>query len=130
MGYFPCSKFNFNLMMMRWQAFGFIAIVATKQFLANFLKMLIEVLPVLSNPWKTNYEVINDGYFKQSDVDYPKEFLLKWKTECMVYHFISDDVKNQQISLVYGLFSQINMIKRTIIVEVYHSLKMKRNKNK
>ena len=48
----------------------------------------------------------------------------------MVYHFISDDVKNQQISLVYGLFSQINMIKRTIIVEVYHSLKMKRNKNK
>ena len=28
-------------------------------------------------PLKTIYEVIYDGYFKQSDVDFPKDFLLK-----------------------------------------------------
>ena len=31
-------------------------------------------------PWKKFYEVIGDEYFKQSDVEFPKDFLLKFNT--------------------------------------------------
>ena len=43
--------------------------------------------------WKTIYEVIKDGYFKQSDVDFPKEFILKFRTEYNVSLFIPVEVK-------------------------------------
>ena len=34
----------------------------------------------MENNKEKNYDVIGDGYFKQSDVESPKDFLIKWKT--------------------------------------------------
>ena len=52
------------------------------------------------------YYIIDDEYFKQLYVDFPKDFILKYKQEFNVSNFISIDVKNkiQQIGLEYGLF--------------------------
>ena len=36
-----------------------------------------------------NYEVIDDGYFKQSDVDFPKYFLLKMQKKVQCFSFYS-----------------------------------------
>ena len=65
------------------------------------------------------YEIIDNGYSKQSDVQFTKDFLLKFKTEYNVYHFVPVDVTItiQQFYLRYGLFYHINKIKRTIILE-------------
>ena len=65
------------------------------------------------------FEVIDDQYFKQTDVKFPKYFLIKWKLYHNVYNFIPVDVKKtfQQIGLEHGLFSHIVKIKRTIIGE-------------
>ena len=38
--------------------------------------------------WKKIYEVIDEKYFKQSDIEFPKEFLLKCKQYFNVSHFI------------------------------------------
>ena len=48
-----------------------------------------------------------------------KEFLLKWKQESNVSHFIPVHVKKaiQQIGLEYGLFSKIVKIRQTIVGE-------------
>ena len=45
-------------------------------------------------PWRKIYEVINNGHIKQRDVEFPKEFLLKCKTEYNVPHLIPVDIKN------------------------------------
>ena len=69
--------------------------------------------------WNTIYEATDDEYFKQSDIDFPKEFLLKFRTYFNVSHFIPADVKKaiQQIGIEYGLFSHIVKIKGTITGE-------------
>ena len=53
--------------------------------------------------WKTIYEVVDDKYFKKSDVQFPKEFLLKCKQEFNVYHFTPLDIKNQFNKLVLNM---------------------------
>ena len=65
-------------------------------------------------------------------VDFPKEFLLKFKAEYNVSHFIPVGVKKeiQNISLEYGLFSQIIKIKRTVIAEADKSSNNKIIKHK
>ena len=52
------------------------------------------------------YYIIDDEYLKQLYVDFPKEFILKYKQEFNVSNFIPVDVKNkiQQIGLEYGLY--------------------------
>ena len=51
--------------------------------------------------WKKIYEVIDDEYFKQLDIEFPKEFILKFKQEFNFSHFIPVDVKKsiQKIGL-------------------------------
>ena len=39
------------------------------------------------------FEVIDDEYFKQSDIDFPRYYPLKFKTEFNVSHFITVNVK-------------------------------------
>ena len=75
--------------------------------------------------WKTIYEVVDDKYFKKSDVEFPKVFLLKCKQEFNVYHFTPLGIKKsvQQIGLEYGLISQKFKIKRTIVEETDTALK-------
>ena len=53
------------------------------------------------------YKVIDDEYFKQSDVMFPKEFMLKYKQDFNISHFIPVDARKiiQQIGLENGLFS-------------------------
>ena len=43
--------------------------------------------------WTTIYEVVDDKYFKQIDVDFLKEFVLKFKQEFSVSQFIPGHVK-------------------------------------
>ena len=67
---------------------------------------------------KTIYEVINDEYFKQSDIEFTKECLLKHRQQFNVSHFTHVDVKKiQQICLESGLFSHIVKIKWEIVRE-------------
>ena len=58
----------------------------------------------------TIYEVMDDEYFKQSDVDFP---------EYNLSDFIPIDVRNafQHIGLEYGLFFHNVKIKHNIIAE-------------
>ena len=75
------------------------------------------------------YEVIDDKYFKQSDVEFTKDFILQYKKEFNVSHFPIVHVKksNQHIGLEYGLFYQIVEIRQTIVGEPDTASK---NKNK
>ena len=79
------------------------------------------------NSRETIYQVIDDEYFKQPDVELPNEFLLKYKQEFNVSNFIPVDFKKaiQKIGLEYGLLSQIVKIKRTIIGETGTDSKIK-----
>ena len=43
--------------------------------------------------WKTIYEFIDDNYFKQSYVGFPKEFLLKIRQDLNVSNFIPVHIK-------------------------------------
>ena len=45
------------------------------------------------NLWETVYEVIDDECFRQLDVEFIKYFILLYKTEFNVSHFILVDVK-------------------------------------
>ena len=80
--------------------------------------------------WKKIYEVIDDEYFKQLDIEIPEEFLLKCRQEYNISHFIPVDIKNsiQQIGLEYGLLSQIIKIKWTIIGETDTASKNKKKR--
>ena len=80
--------------------------------------------------WKTIYEVIDEKYFKNLDVKFPKYLLLKFRQEFNVSHFIPIDVKKiQQIGLYHGFFSHIVKIKQKIIGEVDISSNKKRKKS-
>ena len=54
------------------------------------------------------YEEIEDYYFNESKVKFPKEFLMKYKMEYNVPQFIPYAVKKniQQVGLKYGLSSK------------------------
>ena len=43
--------------------------------------------------WKKIYEVIGDGYVKQSEVEFPKYFILKFITESNVSRLIPVEFK-------------------------------------
>ena len=64
------------------------------------------------------YEVIDNKYFEQSGVKFFKEFILKWKIEYNVSHFIPVEVKKpiQQVGIEHG-FSNIFKTKCTLISE-------------
>ena len=64
-------------------------------------------------PWKTIYEVIEDGHLDESSVNFPEEFLTNCIMEYNVPQFIPLEVKKeiQQVCIKYGLFSQIVDIK-------------------
>ena len=47
----------------------------------------------IGKPWNKIYEIIDDGYFKQTDVYFPVYFLVKFKTGYNISHFIPVDVK-------------------------------------
>ena len=76
-------------------------------------------------------EIIDNKYFKKSDADFPKLFLLKRKKEFNVSHLILFHSKKllQQISVEYGLFSQIVKIIWKIVGEIYMASKKKKQKN-
>ena len=92
-------------------------------FLTKLCKIkLWKVLKILDGKtWRRIIEVTDDEYFKQSDVKFTKEFLLKFRKEVNVSHFIPVDVKKsiQQIGFEYIFIYQIVKIKRTIVGETY-----------
>ena len=57
---------------------------------------------------------MEDYYFNESKVKFPKEFLTKFKAENNVTQLIPHEVKKniQQVGLKYGLISQMMKIKR------------------
>ena len=69
-------------------------------------------------PGKKIHEVIDDEYFKQTDARFPKDFLLKYKPEYNISHFITVDSRKaiQKIGLEHGVFYNIVKIKRTMII--------------
>ena len=77
--------------------------------------------------WINIYEVTGNNYFQQSDVNFPKDFLLTRKID---YNFRISPCwsKNsiQQVGLEHGFFSHIIKIKHTLVAEEDKSQKIKR----
>ena len=67
--------------------------------------------------WKTIYEVVEDNYFEQYDVNFLKQFLIIFKVQYNDSHLIPVEVKKsiQQAGIEHGLFSHIVKIKRTFV---------------
>ena len=76
-------------------------------------------------PRKTTCELIEDDYFHESKVKFPKEFLTKCKAEYNAPQFIPHKAKKiiQQVGLEYGLFVQNVKIKREVVLIVQKSSK-------
>ena len=57
-------------------------------------------------PRKTIYKVTENNYFEQSDVKFPREFLLKFKRDYNVPHFIPVEVKKsiQKVGIEHYFF--------------------------
>ena len=64
--------------------------------------------------WKNINEEIDEKYFDESKLKFPKYFLTEFRTELNVHQFIPLEVKKniQQVGIEYGLFSQIVNIKK------------------
>ena len=75
------------------------------------------------------YEVIEDEYFDYWKETFQKEFFIKWKAEYNVSRFIQQEVEKniQQVSLEYGLLSQIVKINRELVVVAKKSSREKQN---
>ena len=69
-------------------------------------------------PYKTIYDFVDNGYFEQYDVNYPKEFLLNLINSSMnifVYQLSEVNIYIQQFGLDHGLLSHIVKVKLTPI---------------